>query len=107
MTSPYKALVRADQILRKVSFELSEILLDTKGTFKIEFSTLKEIQNYFDATGKRLLKEQLMHPFLTFFGVKTQKKRVVSYQRAACLFIQIKSLQGKKEEFITKKIRVC
>jgi hypothetical protein len=53
LTSPYKVLVSVDQFLRNVSFELSELLLDTKGTFKIEFSALRDIQNHFNATVKR------------------------------------------------------
>jgi hypothetical protein len=45
LTSLYKALISADQILRIISFELSEILLDISGSLKAEFSALKEIHN--------------------------------------------------------------
>ena len=46
MTSIYNALVSVDQILRIISFELSEILLDINGNLKAEFSALKEIHNH-------------------------------------------------------------
>jgi hypothetical protein len=40
-------LVSVDQILRIISFELSEILLDMVGCIKAEFSALREINNHF------------------------------------------------------------
>ena len=43
MTSPFKVLVNVDQILRIISFELSEILLDISGNVKAECSALREI----------------------------------------------------------------
>ena len=46
MTSLYKVLVSVDQILRIISFELSEILLDINGNLKAEFSALKEIHSH-------------------------------------------------------------
>jgi hypothetical protein len=39
-------LVSVDEILRIISYELSEILLDINGTLKAEFSALKEIHNH-------------------------------------------------------------
>ncbi len=52
MTSLYKVLVSVDQILRIISFELSEILLDINGNLKAEFSALKEIHNHLTAETK-------------------------------------------------------
>jgi hypothetical protein len=43
LTSPFKVLVNVDQILRIISFELSEILLDISGNVKAECSALREI----------------------------------------------------------------
>jgi hypothetical protein len=45
-------LVSVDQILRILSFELSEILLDMSGSVKAECSAIREIYNHFKATRK-------------------------------------------------------
>jgi hypothetical protein len=49
LASLVKVLVSVDQILRIISFELSEILLDINGNLKAEFSALKEIHNHLTA----------------------------------------------------------
>jgi len=51
-------LISADQILRIISFELSEILLDLNGSIKAEFSALKEIHNCLTAKTKRAKESQ-------------------------------------------------
>ena len=43
LTSLYNVLINVDQILRIISFELSEILLDLSGNVKAEYSALREI----------------------------------------------------------------
>jgi hypothetical protein len=53
LTSLYNALVSVDQILRIISFELSEILLDLSGSVKAECSAFREIYNHFKAIRKR------------------------------------------------------
>jgi hypothetical protein len=52
LTSLHKALISVDQILRIMSFELSEILLDISGNIKAEYSALKEIHNHLTAKTK-------------------------------------------------------
>jgi len=58
LTSLYKVLVSVDQILRIISFELSEILLDINGNLKAEFSALKEIRNHL-TTGTKIEKDTI------------------------------------------------
>jgi len=53
LTSLYNALVSVDQLLRIISFELSEILLDLSGSVKAECSALREIYNHFKEIRKR------------------------------------------------------
>jgi hypothetical protein len=53
LISFYALLVSVDQILRIISYELYEILLDINGNIKAECSALREIHNHFKATKKR------------------------------------------------------
>jgi len=53
LISFYGLLVSVDQILRIISYELYEILLDINGNIKAECSALREIYNHFKATRKR------------------------------------------------------
>jgi hypothetical protein len=53
LTSLNNVLVSVDQILRIISFELSEILLDLSGSVKAECFALRELYDHSKATRKR------------------------------------------------------
>jgi hypothetical protein len=53
LISFYGLLVSVDQILRIISYELYEILLDINGNIRAEFFALREIYDHFKATRKR------------------------------------------------------